>query len=112
MYVCREKKFVSGFCHNEVVMKVEYIKLSTGEEIISQTEPAGDHIILKNAVLLVMTREGTGMMPFAPFAKDQRVSLSIAHVMAVGEPEDEIKNAYNSKFGSGIVVAPSGLQIG
>ena len=93
-------------------MKVEYIKLSTGEEIISQTESGVENLTLKNPVMLAITREGVGMMPFAPFAKDSKVLLSKSHIVALGEPEDEIKNAYNSKFGSGIVVAPAGLSLG
>jgi hypothetical protein len=94
-------------------MKIEYLKISTGEDILAQTESAGnDSLVLKNPMIFGISREGVGMMPFAPFAKDQKVTISKAHIIAYGEPDDEIKNAYNSKFGSGIVVASSGgIQI-
>jgi hypothetical protein len=40
------------------------------------------------------------------------MTINKSHIVAYGEPDDEIKNAYNSKFGSGIVVASSGgIQI-
>lgn len=92
-------------------MKTEFIKLSSGEELIAQTECGGEFLLLKNPVMLAITREGVGMMPFAPFAKDNKVSLSRSHILAVAEPDDEIKNAYNSKFGGGIVVAPPGMTL-
>jgi hypothetical protein len=42
----------------------------------------------------------------------KRKPIKKEHIVGFGEPEDEIKNAYNSKFGSGIVVASSGnIQI-
>lgn len=112
--VCTSQKAFCGafFNFGGSQMKVEFIKLSSGEEIISQTEHSGDTIALKSPVMLAITREGVGMMPFAPFAKDGKISLSRSHVLAIAEPDDEIKNAYNSKFGSGIVVAPAKLSLG
>jgi hypothetical protein len=63
-------------------------------------------------MIFAISREGVGMMPYAPFAKDQKMTINKSHIVAYGEPDDEIKNAYNSKFGSGIVVASSGgIQI-
>lgn len=94
-------------------MKIEYLKLSTGEDVIAQlSATAGDIVEVKNAMVFGISREGVGMMPYAPFAKDQKITLHRSHIVAHGEPDDEIKNVYNSKFGSGIVVASAGgIQI-
>lgn len=89
-------------------MKIEYFKLVTGEDVISMAETTGDIVILKNPMIFAISREGVGMMPFAPFAKESKMSINKCHILAFGEPEDDIKNAYNSKFGSGIVLASSG----
>ena len=43
-------------------------------------------------------------------AKNSKMTMNKSHIVAFGEPEDDIKNAYNSKFG-GIVVASNNLQI-
>lgn len=94
-------------------MKIEYLKLSTGEDVVAQTNSIGeDKLELKNPMVFGISREGVGMMPYAPFAKDQKIFMNKSHIVAYGDPDDEIKNVYNSKFGSGIVVASSGgIQI-
>jgi hypothetical protein len=93
-------------------MKIEYLKITTGEDIITQAEHDGNLVHLKNPMIFGLSREGVGMMPYAPFARDAKITIKKEHIVGFGEPEDEIKNAYNSKFGSGIVVASSGnIQI-
>jgi hypothetical protein len=94
-------------------MKIEYLKISTGEDVLAQIESSDSStFVLKNPMIFAISREGVGMMPYAPFAKDQKMTINKSHIVAYGEPDDEIKNAYNSKFGSGIVVASSGgIQI-
>lgn len=93
-------------------MKVEYFKVMTGEDIIAQVEYDGDTVHLKNPMIFYLSREGAGMMPYAPFAKDAKMTMNKSHIVAFGNPDDDIKNAYNSKFGSGIVVAsPGSIQI-
>lgn len=92
-------------------MKVEYIKIATGEDIIAQAEREGELVHLKNPMVFGLSRDGgIGMMPYAPFAKNSKMTMNKSHIVAFGEPEDDIKNAYNSKFG-GIVVASNNLQI-
>jgi len=91
---------------------IKLLKLTTGEEVIADVEEAESNALaLKNAVRLVLSQEGVGMMPFSPFTKSDTVSIDNQHVIFAEEPDDEVKNAYNSKFGSGLVVAPAGLKI-
>ncbi|MHA2428674.1 MAG: hypothetical protein ACXADB_11690, partial [Candidatus Hermodarchaeia archaeon] len=88
----------------------KFIKLVTGEDILSEVEkPEGSpDYVLKNPVRIMPTRDGgIGMGPLNPFAKGEKVVIPSQHVIFEDEPDDEIRNAYNSQFGSGIVTAPA-----
>ena len=94
-------------------MAVKLLKLTTGEEVVadvSKTEAglnvAGGYTC-KYPVRIVATREGLGIVPWSPFLKEQSIFIPESHVIFTGEVDDEIANGYNSKFGSGIVVASS-----
>jgi len=85
---------------------IQVLKLTTGEDIIADAETKGDSVTLKQPIRLLLSPEGgVGMMPFAPFVASETVDISSSYVLFQGEPEPELKNAYNAKFGSGIVTA-------
>jgi len=42
-----------------------------------------------------------------PMSKDKEYSISKNHIILISEPDDDIKNVYNSKFGSGVVIPTS-----
>lgn len=90
---------------------VHFLKLTTGEEVIADTEIGDGVYKLKTPIKIGIAREGLAMMPFSPFLKDETITIRQEHVLFIGEPDDEIRNAYNSKFGSGIVLPPPGLSI-
>jgi len=95
-------------------MNIKFIKLVTGEDVLSEIEGPGESgcYILKNPVRIMPTRDGgIGMGPLNPFSKGEKVTIPSEHVIFEDEPDDEIRNAYNAQFGSGIVVPPSGLNI-
>lgn len=91
---------------------VKFLKLITSEEIIADVSVADQKAIIKNPVRLAMTQEGVAMIPFIPFLKSDKVEIDLKDILFEGELEQEIKNAYNNKFGSGIVTSgampPSG----
>ena len=97
---------------------VQIIKLTSGEDImgeVSDTEIDGKAFLLvdKPAVILMMPKPGgdenefgVGLAPYAPFAKQHKVPIFPNHIISVYDPDTNLLNAYNSKFGSGIVVTP------
>ena len=70
-------------------------------------EETDDSYKLKNPTKILATPEGVGMGPLHPFLKGREVVIKKTHVVYEGELELEVRNAYNSQFGSGIVTAPA-----
>ncbi len=90
---------------------IKILKLTTGEEVIADVDKGNSGWDLKNPVRLMISEQGVGMMPFAPFVKSDTVCISDRHIIYLGDADDEVRNAYNAKFGSGLVVASSDLKI-
>lgn len=87
---------------------IKLIKLITGEEIIANVTEQQDALELKTPVRVVFTQEGVGMVPYTLLAKSDVISIKQQHVIYEAEPDVEALNAYNSQFGSGIVLPGSG----
>ena len=91
------------------LLNVKVIKLVTGEELISQCEINDKELILKNPVMIGMTKDGqTGLMPWAPFVDSKTIHISKSNVIYTETPIIEVVNGYNQQFGSGIVTANAG----
>ena len=90
---------------------IKFLKIITGEDIIAdviEEEIGTDPLVtLKNPAMLLMSREGMAMVPYAPFVKGDSVKLATSRIIYEGELDDEILKAYNERFGSGIVVPPT-----
>lgn len=91
-------------------MNILLVKLITGEEVISEVEIKEDTTILTKPTRLVPTHDGIAVVPMSPFSKSEKFTIPNEHIMYTSVPDDEILNAYNSKFGSGLVMA-SGLNL-
>jgi predicted P-loop ATPase/GTPase len=83
---------------------IKLLKLITGEEIIADVTETQDALELKTPVRVVFTQEGVGMVPYTLLAKSDIISIKNQHVIYVAEPDIEALNAYNSQFGSGLVL--------
>jgi hypothetical protein len=93
-------------------MKIKVLKLVTGEEIITQLKSEDENtIVVVEPQKFIMSQEGVGSMPLMPMSKDKEYSISKNHVVLISEPDDDIKNVYNSKFGSGVVIPTSSTII-
>ena len=86
-------------------MDIKILKFVSGEEIIAQTERNESVYTLKNPIRFMMTADGVAMMPWCPFSKNESFEINDCHIMFTGEPELEFRNAYNEKYGSGIITA-------
>jgi hypothetical protein len=93
-------------------MNIKVLKLVTGEEMISQIKDTlnPDEVILVEPQKFVMTEEGVGSMPLMPMSKDKEYKISKNHIILISEPDDNIRNVYNSKYGSGIVLPSTNLR--
>ena len=93
--------------------EIKVIKFVSGECAVTELEDDGaanSDYTLKNPIIIMPTQEGLGMMPLNPFGKSDKIKISKQHVLFIDDPDDEIKNVYNAKFGSGIVTA-SGFNV-
>jgi len=100
---------------------LRFFKLITGEEIIAKAKKACGAWHMENPVKLMFTQQGVAMMPYLEPARslctgkdDNKLTLLPEHIIFEDEvSNEEVFNAYNSKFGSGIVLAgaATGLKI-
>ncbi len=93
-------------------MPVLFLKMLDGEEVVSEATKSEAGYVLTNPAKLMLSHQGLGMMPYNPFVSDKSITLPESFVVYTATPEDEIRNAYNEKYGSGIVTAPAGLILG
>ncbi len=97
-------------------MSVKGFKLITGEEIVAEiVQDNGDNFVIKNPLSSVLQRGQNGpqlgFMPWLAFATGT-IEIRLPHVIAVVELDNEVKNQYNTIFGSGIVTPPNQLITG
>lgn len=88
---------------------IRFVKLLTGEDLVADITVTDDKYELKHPMRYIPTREGIAMGPLVPFMKSEKVEVLASHVVFTAVPDDDVVNAYNEKFGTGIVLPPSGL---
>jgi hypothetical protein len=99
-------------------MNVHVLKLTTGENIISEAR-VGDGIwILKNPMMLMLTHEGTyvmmpGVLPLAKRDSQGNVEIHVPlqHVVCHSDADDKAKNVYSEQFGGIITPEKPGLVL-
>ena len=91
---------------------IKIVKLVTGEELIADTDVDHNGITLKQpcAIQLMPSRTDPGqtmmgLIPYASYTEDFKVTVSLDKVIWQEKPSKEIYNQYNSAFGSGIQLA-------
>jgi hypothetical protein len=94
-------------------MNIKIIKLISGENVVANVgDVTVDGWELINPMLFMPTEQGVAMAPLVLFAKTKSVRIQPSHIMFMEPAEDEIANPYNEKFGTGIVLPPSTIQLG
>ena len=91
---------------------IKIVKLVTGEELIADTEIDQHGITLKQPCSIQLMPSRTdpgqtmmGLIPYASYTEDFKVTVSFDKVIWQEKPSKEIYNQYNSAFGSGIQLA-------
>lgn len=89
-----------------IIMSIKLIKLVTGEEIVTELSKVENGYEMSNPARIVLSEEGLGLASVSMFSKEaKKITIDSRHVIWVLDPEDNIANAYNSQFGSGIILA-------
>ena len=94
---------------------IKILKLVTGEELLGDADEFANKqnqiTLVKPCILqLVPSRSnpeqvGMALIPYATYAKDHTILIDKDSIVWEQEPVDEVRNQYNSIFGSGIVLA-------
>jgi hypothetical protein len=90
---------------------VKIVKFVSGESAVADLSEKETSYVLKNPIVIMATPDGQlGMMPLNAFGTSETIEISKQHVLFVDTVDDEIKNIYNAKFGTGIITA-SGFNV-
>ena len=100
-------------------MNIKIVRLTTGEDLLADVSEAmdGSSITLENPCMLYMRPNdaGTatvGMTRWLPYSSDKTFVIPRSFVITACEPADDLRNQYNSVFGSGLVVPPQKIVTG
>ena len=88
--------------------EIKFFRLISGDEIIGSKSSFGQEgfTTIKKPVREGVTPDGNlGMVQFCPFTHDDECTVKNDHILYIFNVVDEIKNIYNEKYGSGIIVA-------
>ena len=83
---------------------IRLVKLKSGEEIIGDVTVISDDVIISNPCQIMPTDQGLGFTPWPPFAKNDNVTVKMDWIICITQPIDAARDAWNSKFGSGIIL--------
>jgi hypothetical protein len=96
---------------------IKCIKLISGEEIIADLDESIEGLVILKKPLLIMmvpnqnNQLGIGLAPFCPYAAGGDIPIRAGAVVSIFEPDAGMKNEYNVRFGSGIVVPESKIIV-
>lgn len=91
--------------------QVKAIKLTTGDEIVAKVEqkPNGKYK-LHNPIRFMFAHTEAGLQltaqPFLVLSDSAEFDIAEEQIVTMGNPVDDIYNAWNTQFGSGIVTPP------
>ena len=92
-------------------MNIKYLKLVTGEELVTEwIEDKHDavEVKLKNPLGILMSQTEKGfniqLVPYGSMAKDETILVNHKNIVFTAEPEDKLRNQYESITGQ--VITP------
>ena len=100
-------------------MNVRAVKLTTGEDLITEYSVNDGIAILTNPVQVVMMpvrdkssqQPNFGFIPFPVTSSDKEIRLPVDRVLFDLTPSEEFYNQYNSVYGSGIITPTQGIVV-
>jgi hypothetical protein len=87
-------------------VEVKLVKLTTGEEILTNVERVSGGFRLSKPMILIPHQQGLQMMPWLMFAAKDEIEIEDKNVFIMYEPKKELVNGYKQQTG-GIVTAPA-----
>ena len=84
---------------------IRLVMLKSGEEIIGDVTVISNDVIISSPCQLMPTDQGIGFAPWPPFSKNDNVTVKMDWVICIADPVDAARDAWNSKFGSGIILS-------
>jgi hypothetical protein len=93
---------------------VMMLRLLNGDEIVGKVGVAGNMIrVIKPAAVMVQPgaagKAQMALVDFIPMARTKEIILDPRNVLFTYDPDNQIENAYNQNFGSGLIVPPKGI---
>lgn len=76
---------------------VKFVKLKSGDEFVAKVTHFDGEFSFSNAVRLLPTQEGLGIIPLFPFCKETVHTIPYGEVLLVAELEKEIEDGYISQ---------------
>lgn len=83
---------------------VKVIKLTNGEELVAECSLKNGKYTLKQPARFMISGDGIAMMPWLPLSDDKTFELDEKLIMLTASVDNEIRNAYSQRFGSGLVL--------
>lgn len=96
---------------------IKCIKLISGEEVIADIDESLEGLVILRKPLLIMmvpnqnNQFGIGLAPFCPYARGNIVPIHAGAIVTIFEPETDMLNEYNSRYGSGLVIPESKIIV-
>ncbi len=95
-------------------LSVVMLRLLNGDEIVGKVGTAGNMIkVVKPAAVMIQPtatgKASMALVDFIPMAKNKEIYLDPRNVLFTYEPDDQIEDAYNQNFGSGLVLPKKGI---
>ena len=94
-------------------MDVRLIRIVTGEEVIAEVvEENASTVTVRNGLVVIPQAQNIGFAPWSAVVSREKPELEVSrtHIVYVAEVEHNIKEKYNSIYGSNLVTPePKGL---
>ena len=92
-------------------MSIKYLKLVTGEELVTNYKDDGESTVtLNNPLGILMSQSEKGfniqLVPYGSMAKDETILVNHKNIVFTAEPEDKLRNQYESITGQ-VITPPS-----
>ena len=79
--------------------EVKLVKLITGEELLASVTNYEKTMMLEKPYVMVMGPEGTGIMPWIPYAETDNVEIDKDKIIVVLELKEQVKTSYSKMVG-------------